>query len=198
MMASGALCLLRARIYPSSAGRPLEGGLLIRDGRVAALGRDDEIESAAPRGAERIDLGGRVILPGLVDAHIHFEQYSLSTDLVDCGTSSLEECLGRVHARAAELPPGEWIRGHGWNQDRWGRFGDRHDLDRAAPHHPVYLTAQSLHAGWANSAALRLSSLEIAGSDPPHGKIARAADGSPTGILFEAAMSLVSHAIPSP
>lgn len=198
MRTAEGMWLRRARIYPSAAAPPLDGGLLIRDGRVVALGRDEEIESAAPRGAERIDLGGRVILPGLVDAHVHFEQYALSTDLVDCGTSSLEECLARVRARAAELRPGEWIRGHGWNQNRWGRFGDRHDLDRAAPHHPVYLTAQSLHAGWANTAALRLSSLKTAGPDPPNGKIARAADGSPTGILFEGAMSLVARAVPAP
>lgn len=192
-----ALCLRGARVYPSSAARPLQGGLLIQDGRIAALGRDEEIEAAAPRDAQRVALGGRVILPGLIDAHLHFEQYALSTDLVDCETPSLEECLARVRARAQELPPGEWIRGHGWNQNPWGRFGDRHDLDRAAPHHPVYLTAKSLHAGWANTAALRLSSLEASPSDPSDGKIARAADGSPTGILFEGAMSLVARAVPA-
>lgn len=190
--------LRRGRIYPSAESPPLEGGLLIQDGRVLGLGRDEDLASAAPRGASRIDLAGRTVLPGLVDAHLHLEQYALSADLVDCETSTLDECLVRVRARAARVPPGEWIRGHGWNQNSWGRFGDRNDLDRAAPSHPVYLTAKSLHAGWANSAALRLASLGATDADPPDGTIVRGEDGAPTGILLEGAMSMLTRAIPAP
>jgi predicted amidohydrolase YtcJ len=118
---------------------------------------------------------------------------------IDCETSSRGECLARVAERAAKTPPGEWILGHGWNQNDWQEgFGSASDLDRIAPYHPVYLTAKSLHAGWANSAALRLAGIQAQADDPEGGRIGRDSHGHPDGILYENAMTLVSRVIPEP
>jgi predicted amidohydrolase YtcJ len=118
---------------------------------------------------------------------------------VNCETSTLQECLWRIQERAAQTPPEAWIVGHGWNQNDWAEgFGDTTDLDAVAPDHPVHLTAKSLHAGWANSLALRRAHINNDTPDPEGGHIQRAPDGTPTGILFEAAMDLVSSVMPAP
>jgi predicted amidohydrolase YtcJ len=149
--------------------------------------------------AEVIDLGGRTVIPGLTDAHIHFEWYARLLQNVDAETLTLDECLARVRAKAAATPPGGWVIGHGWNQNVWGgQFPTAADLDRFAPDHPILLTAKSGHAGWANSAALRLAGVNSHTPDPPNGTILRDAAGSPTGIFLEEATGLVVRHIPEP
>ena len=109
------------------------------------------------------------------------------------------ECLQRVHEKVRHTPPGEWVLGHGWNQNVWPEgFGNLIDLDAVAPDQPVYLTAKSLHAGWANSAALRLAGLNDSSSDPTGGRLGRDEAGHLSGILFESAMRLVESVIPEP
>jgi predicted amidohydrolase YtcJ len=101
--------------------------------------------------------------------------------------------------RAQETPHGQWVLGHGWNQNLWPEgFGTTADLDAVTPDNPVYLTAKSLHAGWANSAALQAAGINQNTPDPTDGQIQRDEHGLPTGILFEGAMSLVSEAVPHP
>lgn len=196
MMRGGSLILTNGTVYPRVVERRACNGLVIEDGRVRAT------LTAPPGGglqaATVVDLGGRTVLPGLTDAHIHFEKYSFQLQLVDCETTTLQSCVRRVEARARAVPPGEWILGHGWNQNDWGRFGDSRDLDTVAPGHPVYLTAKSLHAGWANSEALRRAGIHATTPDPRGGLIQRQADRSPTGIVFESAMNLVAQAVPEP
>ena len=97
-----------------------------------------------------------------------------------------------------ETKPGEWILGHGWNQNQWDRFGTAADLDSVSPDNPVYLTAKSLHAGWGNTIALELGGITSSSSDPPGGQIQRDDSGAPTGILLEEAMRLLSDVIPVP
>lgn len=191
--------LTNARIYTLDSALPFVTALAIERGRILAIGHDQAILSDYGEHAARIDLEGLTILPGLTDAHIHLEQYALGLQKVDCETATKAECLERIAERARATPPGEWILGHGWNQNDWPEgFGTAADLDSVAPDHPVYLTAKSLHAAWANSAAIRLAGITSSTSDPPGGRIQRHASGEPAGILFEAAMSLVSEVIPSP
>jgi hypothetical protein len=165
-------------------------------GRVVALGDLHILQQEFPH-ARVEDLQGRVVLPGLTDAHVHFRQYSLGLHSLDCDTATRAECLARVRAAAAAAEPGAWIRGHGWRQNGWPEgFGDAAILDLAAPRNPVYLSAASMHAAWANSAALRAANIFAQTPDPPNGHIQRDAHGQATGILFEAAMQLVAEAIP--
>jgi hypothetical protein len=151
--------------------------------------------------AQTLDLRRAPLIPGLTDAHIHLELYALSLQKVDCETQTREECLRRVAERAAQTPPGAWILGHGWNQNAWEdhpHFPTAAELDRAAPRHPVFLTAKSLHAGWANRAALHAAGLTSDSPDPRDGRLGRDEAGTPNGMLFETAMSAVADAIPAP
>ncbi|PKN94926.1 MAG: amidohydrolase [Chloroflexi bacterium HGW-Chloroflexi-6] len=190
--------LFNAHIHTLDQIRPYASVLVIDRERIAAIGGEELIASFGAR-ASREDMGGRVILPGLTDAHIHLMNYALSLQKVNVETSTKQECLRRVAERAQATPPGAWILGHGWQQNDWGgEFGIASDLDQAAPHNPVYLTAKSLHAGWANSATLKLAGITVNTPDPENGKILRNAGGQPTGILLESAMGLIESALPQP
>ncbi len=177
---------------------PLAESLAIDRDRVVAVGSDDELADITVTGTVVVDLGGRIVLPGLTDAHIHLEKYTHNLNKVDVEVSSLQACLERVRQRVQETEPGKWILGHGWNQNQWERFGTAVDLDSVSPNNPVYLTAKSLHAGWGNTLALERAGITSSSSDPPGGKIQRDASGAPTGILLEEAMRLVSKVIPTP
>lgn len=172
--------------------------LAIWKDRILAINSAAEIESLRGRETSVVDLQDRYLLPGLTDSHIHLASYARSLDRVDCDTDTVEDCFQRVKSRASEQESGEWIEGHGWDQNRWGDFGRLEDLDLATKGRPTYLTARSLHAAWANSAALKLAGIGPDTPDPPGGRIGRLDSGSPSGILYEGAMALVSTLIPSP
>ena len=207
--------LYNARIYTLENSQPIASAIVIEHGRVVAVGETDELSSEFERAGKK-DMGGRIILPGLTDAHLHLEQYALSLQKIDCETDRLDECLRRVEDRVRFAHPGEWILGHGWNQNNWFpsplggssgvlREGDRGegwpsatDLDKIAPNNPVYLTAKSLHAAWVNSVALKKAGLTSSSPDPANGQLQRDADGQLTGILLETAMELIGKIIPEP
>jgi len=187
--------LHNAHIHTLDASTPTASALVIDGERILAAGGSELLEQFPL--AEKTDLGGRVVLPGLTDAHIHMQYYSLGLQKIDCETSTREECLLRVADRARTAPPGKWILGHGWQQNDWGgEFPTAAQLDASVPDHPVYLTAKSLHAGWANSAALRRAGISSATADPVNGRIVRDGHGNPNGILLESAMELVQAALP--
>jgi predicted amidohydrolase YtcJ len=187
--------LFNGKIYTLDARRPVVSALAIENGKVASWGEPDEIPSHLK--GRPYDLGGRTVWPGLTDAHLHLDYYSLGLQKIDCETSTRAECLRRVAERAAQTPEGEWVLGHGWNQNLWPEgFGSAALLDEVAPHHPVFLTAKSLHAAWANTAALRAAGLSGGTPDPVGGKLGRLPDGELDGILYEDAMGLVGGVAP--
>ena len=189
--------LYHARIYTFDSRNPVASAIAIEGDRVVAVGDDFEILGHFSHRAELLDAGNFTIIPGLIDAHIHLEQYALSLQKVDCETTTRRECLRRIEERAAGTQPGDWILGHGWNQNNWpDGFGSAEELDRVAPDHPVYLTAKSLHAAWANSPALSAAGITLDSLDPAGGSIQRTPSGQPSGILYESAMQLVARAIP--
>jgi predicted amidohydrolase YtcJ len=191
------LILYNANIYTIDPAKPTASAITIRDNKILALGDDQSMRSLLPT-AESIDLGGRCVIPGLIDAHLHWEWVSLGLKNIDCETPTLAELLRRVVERVRITPPdGTWIRGHGWNQNVWGgTFPTKTDLDRVAPNHPVYLTAKSGHAGLANSIALKLGNVTSTTPNPTHGEIIRDERGEPTGVFFEDAMELITKKIP--
>ncbi len=194
----GDLVLHGGRVRTLEDGRAPAEALWIRGGRVAAAGTDDEILSAAPASAHRIALEGACVLPGLVDAHLHFEGFALGLTRIDADLPRLEDVLRAVGDRAAATPPGEWILGHGWNHNRWGsgELPTRQLLDGAAPDHPVFLTAKSGHASWANTAALNAAGVTRRSQDPAGGTVVRDGAGEPTGVFLEAASGLVAGRLP--
>jgi predicted amidohydrolase YtcJ len=200
--------LHNARVYTLDPSKPQASAVVVDGGRVLAVG-GSELKSQVGRKAEKIDLGKRVVMPGLIDAHLHLQYYSHGLLKVDCETCTHAECLERVRKHARKTRSKTWVLGHGWNQNFWldspsgghdrsPGFGTAADLDAIVPDRPVYLTAKSLHAGWVNSAALHLAGIDANTPDPPKGKIQRDMHGRPTGILLESAMQLVEQVIPQP
>lgn len=188
--------LHNAHIYTFNKSQPLASAIVIDHGDVLGVG-GQELLLEFP-GGERQDQRGRVILPGLIDAHLHLQSYALSLQKLECETEGIEQCLQRVGAQALESAADQWILGHGWNQNDWGQWPCAADLDRVAPNNPVYLTAKSLHAAWANSAALRLANITNVTADPRDGHIQRTETGEPTGILLENAVLLIANLVPAP
>jgi predicted amidohydrolase YtcJ len=187
--------MYNAYIYTQDPSHPTESAIVIDHERIVAVGEANNLLPRYPN-AEKQDMNGQVILPGLTDAHLHLKHYSLSLQKIDCETGTKEECLHRVKERVKKAKPGEWILGHGWNQNVWGSWPSASELDAIAPNNPVYLTAKSLHASWANTSALKLANITPQTPDPQNGQIQRDAKGAATGILIETAMELVTDAIP--
>jgi predicted amidohydrolase YtcJ len=187
--------LYNAYIYTQDASHPTGSAIVIDRERIIAVGEANNLLPQYPN-AEKQNMGGRFIMPGLTDAHLHLKHYSLSLQKIDCETATKEECLRRVEERVKKAQPAEWILGHGWNQNVWGTWPTAAELDAVAPNNPVYLTAKSLHACWANTAALKLANITSHTSDPQNGRIQRDAKGNATGILLESAMELVGDVIP--
>ena len=191
--------LHNGNIYTQDPKHAIAEAIAIENGLVVAVGSNEQILQNKKSGDQVTNLKGKTILPGLTDAHIHLEQYGFSLQKIDCETGTLHECLERVAQKARKTPPGHWILGHGWNQNTWKEgFGTAQDLDRVAPDNPVYLTTKSLHAGWANSAALKIAGITSQSPNPPDGIIAKQENGEPSGILFESAMGLLDRIIPPP
>jgi predicted amidohydrolase YtcJ len=196
------LVLYNGNIHTMDGASPQGRAIAIRRNRVLAVDGDAEIRSLLRPGGEAIDLGGHTVVPGFVDAHLHFASYGLSLKRVDlAGVATLEEALSRVADGAAATPAGRWVHGRGWDQSLWqgGAFPTRWDLDRVAPEHPVLLRQKSGHASWVNSRALELAGITAETADPAGGAIDHdPATGEPTGILKETAMGLVSDLLPDP
>jgi hypothetical protein len=194
--------LLNANIYTQNFAQPRPTALAISGERIVAVGDDDTIRRLAGSGARVDNAEGRLVLPGLTDAHLHWEGYSIARrrlNLMD--VPSKAACLEKVAERVRTTPPGEWIIGRGWRLDTWREtdYPTAADLDGVAPHHPVCLAERSGHGAWVNSAALRLAGITASTPDPEGGAFVRLPDGSPSGMLLEgSAMEQVYHRIPGP
>lgn len=199
---------------------PLEGSLLLRGGRIETLDpahpgaatlaiTKGRIAKLAAPGAATVDLHGAVVVPGLVDHHVHL--FNLGLTLVNdrdhgrlfidlSGVHSLAEVARLVRARARDAAPGAWIVGAGWSQAAWGTqdLPANDSLNAAAPDNPVLLARTDGHAGWVNARALALAGITASTPDPAGGAIGRIAGGQPSGILLERANELVTPLIPPP
>jgi len=173
-------------------------------GRLLAVGQREAMLQLYPQAA-RIDAGDATVVPGLIDAHVHLVALGDTLAQADLtGTRSRAEIVRRLQAFEKSLAPGEWLLGHGWDQNRWEEGSDfpgAADLDAAFPERPVYLERIDGHAGWANSAALRIADKAgkpLSGDwQPPGGRIVRDAAGKATGVLVDNATQLVSASIPT-
>jgi predicted amidohydrolase YtcJ len=170
----------------------------IRSGRIAFAGSEVFLETRADPFTERIHLEpDQVAIPGLTDAHLHLTQAALASRHVDLGdAATLDEGLARLQAAHDRLPDGAWLQGHGWDSDRWGGWPTADALEEVAPGRRAVLWAHDHHALWASHAALREA--DLPSGDPPGGVIRRTADGSPEGVLYEAASRLVTVHVPAP
>jgi len=193
------LLLENGLIYTLNPAQPRVTSAAIRGNRFVYLGQGEKARQIfCGEPADIVDLKGATVLPGLTDAHLHFEWYSTGLLAINAEQPSAENVIREVRQRAETLPAGKWITGYGWNHNVWGNgaFPTAAMLDRVAPHHPVALVAKSAHASWVNSTALRLAGITDDTPDPAGGQIVRDASGKATGILLEEAIKLVEKIIP--
>ena len=192
------LIVTNARIYTVDDNRPIAAAMAIRDGRVIFVGSARGAEVFAGSRTERLDLDGKTVIPGMVDAHAHLLGLGTALRIVDLvGTRSYEEVIERVVERARTVPEGEWIRGRGWDQNDWAvtQFPTHEALSRAVPDHPVYITRVDGHAAVVNARALELASVTAATPDPDGGRFIRDDQGNPTGVLIDRAQRVVGRVI---
>ncbi|GJG87909.1 amidohydrolase [Gemmatimonadetes bacterium T265] len=198
------LVVVNARVYTADAGRPLATALAVRGGRLAFVGDDGGARALRGPATRVVDLGGRTVLPGLVDAHGHLLELGLVLHQVDvAGTRAYAEVVRRVaeHARTHVAVAGNaWVLGHGWDQNAWGdtRFPTHDALSAAVPDRPVWLERIDGHAGLANAAAMRAAGVTRETRDPAGGRIERDAAGNPTGVFVDNAQALVARVVPPP
>jgi len=194
------LVLLNGVFHTLDEKQPVVSAVAVRGGRFVYLGDNGGARAVfGKEPVEVIDLKGATVLPGLTDAHMHFEYYALMLQNINAELPTPEDVIGEVAKKAQSLPAGKWITGFGWNHNVWGgNFPTAEMLDRVAPHHPVSLQAKSGHAIWVNNAALRAVGINDQTQDPPGGQIVRDSTGKATGIILEEAMWMVEHKIPAP
>lgn len=188
-----------ARIRTMDAARPFASAMLVRGGRIVCVGEQGDIAAVAGAGAKTIDLGGRFVMPGLIDSHTH-ALWGGRRDLFECFVgyaAMLDQLLEAVSSRAEKLPRGLWIEGGPWRFEHTAQLGasPRDILDRIAPHHPVALKDTTQHNMWANSLALAAGGITRDTPDPHGGRIGRDAKGEPDGFLSESAATPVRQAL---
>jgi len=196
------LILVNARVLTVDPADRVVQAVGIAGNRIVVVGTNAEVERAAAPNARRIDLAGRAVTPGLLDAHAHFSSGGAERlyvlDLSYPSVKSIADVAGAIRAKAAALGKGAWIQGRGWDE---GKLAERRvmtaaDLDAASPDNPVVLTQTTGHYVVANSVALRMAGLTKDTRDPPGGTIDRNPDGTPTGLLRENAAGLVRRLVP--
>ena len=188
------------RIYRRALNGDPAQALAVRDGRVVATGTHEQICELAGVDTEVVDLERGTVVSGFHDAHLHLAAGAMARaqiDLRDC--TSAEQAAARVGERAVRMPSGTWVRGWGWDHSRWPgkRWPDRGPLDRAAPHHPVYLSRIDGHVAWLNAAALREVGFGPESADPDGGALVRdPGSGRLTGVVLEGAADAARAALP--
>jgi len=168
-------------------------------GKILAVGTAADVAAKAP-GARQVDMQGKTVLPGLIDAHGHvFGLGQMLTQLDLSQTTSLEGALKAIGDYARANQNQAWLRGRGWNQENWklGRFPSAADVDAVVSDKPVWFERVDGHAGWANSRALEAAGITDKTPDPAGGKIMRDANGKATGVLVDAAQDLVTKVLPA-
>ena len=191
--------VVNARVWTGDSALPWAEALAVRGDTLAAVGTNADIRGLAS-GVTPIDAGGRLVLPGFIDTHVHFLLGGLrlaSVQLRDARTR--DEFVSRIKAFAATVPAGTWITGGDWDHSLWG--GDlpsRDWVDAATPNHPVWINRLDGHMSLANSAALKAAGVTRATGDMAGGEIVRSANGEPTGLLKDNAMALVDKVAPEP
>jgi predicted amidohydrolase YtcJ len=201
---AASLVLLNGKIWTVNDRQPRAEAVACLGSRIVAVGSNGEIRKWVAAGTEVIDLGGKLVLPGFNDAHVHFfsgGENLASVQLRDA--KSEEEFRKRIAEFAAKQPAGRWITGGGWDHENWtpARLPTRQLIDAVTAGHPVFVNRLDGHMALANSQALTLAGITRDTPDPPGGTIVRDAAGEPTGVLKDAAMERmegVGGVIPEP
>ena len=197
------MAIINANIATMDPARPKAAALIIKDGRIAAVGSNDEISKMIEGKTEALDLDGKFLMPGFIEGHAHFlklGEMRMNLDLTKA--KSWDEIVEQVRVAAANTPPGKWIIGRGWHQSKWDAppspnvegYPTHESLSEASPNNPVLLTHASGHMDFANAYAMRMAEIENDTKDPEGGTILRNEDGSATGVFRERASGAIHTA----
>lgn len=179
------------------AGQPAATAIAVTDGRVQAVGGDEEILALAGAGTRRVDLAGRLVVPGLMDAHTHFIGGGFELSGVQLRDAATPEEFARRIGAYAEAHPGAWITGGTWDHELWGgELPQRAWVDSLTPDSPVFVSRLDGHMALANSKAIELAGITASTPDPAGGTIVRGPDGTPAGVFKDAAQDLIFAVIP--
>ncbi len=193
------LILINGKIITVDAKDSVMQAIAISDGKIVAVGSNDEIRKRADKNTKIIDLKGRTATPGLIDSHCHFDGATLLYILDLSTVKSISDAVELVRKKVSQLQPGAWVVGQGWDEGKLteSRYINATDLDPVSPENPVWLWHTTGHYGVANSKALQMAKISAETKNPPAGIIERDANGKLTGVLKEdPAMQLVTKLIP--
>lgn len=196
------LVITNARVRTMDERRPEAEAVAVVGNRIVAVGSDAEIKRLVGPATRTIDAGGRLVLPGFNDAHVHFMNGGFQLSSVDLrDADSPQEFAERIRRYAERLPPGRWITGGDWDHERWpgAPLPTKELIDPFTKDRPVFVNRLDGHMALANSYVLKLAGITRQTPDPPGGEIVRdPRTGEPTGILKDAAMSYVYRVMPEP
>lgn len=192
-----------ARIVTMDGRDTVAGAMALEGERILYVGNVDQARKCAAGDVKFVDVGGRTVLPGLIDVHTHAQEWAKSLakgdiDLNYPNVKSITEAMQLVRTKATTLPSGAWIVGFGWDDAKFAekRYITHQDLDAVTGAHPAYLVHVSGHLGVANTAALKAAGITRDSADPVGGVIEKDATGEPTGVVKDTAMPLVARHLP--
>jgi len=194
------LIITDAKVWTVDKANPTAQAVAVVGDRIIAVGSNADLEVLRGPATKVIDAGGKLLLPGFNDAHVHFVSGGMQLDSVQLNdAASADEFARRIGEQAKRTPKGEWIQGGDWDETKWipPALPTRQLIDPVTPNNPVFISRYDGHSALANSAALRLAGVTSKTPDPPGGAIVRDAQGNPTGDLKDAAMDLMYKVIPA-
>lgn len=195
------LVVINAKVRTMDKEKPEAEAIAVWSNRIIAVGKNDEIKRLIGQNTKVVDAGGKLVLPGFNDSHLHFMEGGASLTSVDLrDAKSPEEFVQRIKEYASKLPKGRWILNGNWDHEKWtpSILPTKEMIDAVTPDNPVFISRLDGHMALANSLALKLAGVDKNTRDVEGGEIVRDAAGNPTGILKDAAMNYVYRVIPEP
>jgi predicted amidohydrolase YtcJ len=195
------LIVLNGRVYTADGSGTIAEAVAVQGNKILQVGTSREVQRLRRRQTVVVDAHGGAVLPGFNDSHLHFLGGGLALGQVDLlGAKTQPQIEAAVREWAEAHPEREWVTGRGWYYEPFsGGLPTRQILDAVVPDRPAYLTSYDGHTGWANSRALRLAGITRRSANPAHGIVVKdPRTGEPTGVLKEAAMSLIAPLLPNP
>jgi predicted amidohydrolase YtcJ len=193
------LIITNAKIWTVDKSLPMAQAVAILGDRIVAVGSSADVDAWRGPNTHVIDAGGKLLLPGFNDAHVHFVSGGMQLTNVQLkDASSPQEFARRIGERAKVTAKGEWILGGNWDETKWNppNMPTKELIDAVTPDTPVFVSRYDGHMGLANSVALRLAGITAKTPDPPGGTVVRDAEGNPTGALKDAATDYIDKVIP--
>jgi hypothetical protein len=193
------LIIINAKIWTVDKSRPTAQAVAVLGDRIVAVGVNADVDSWRGPRTQVIDAGGKLLLPGFNDAHVHFVSGGKQLDSIKLNdANSAQEFARRIGERAKITPKGEWILDGNWDETKWSpsNMPTKELIDALTPDTPVFVSRYDGHMGLANSAALKLAGITAQTPDPPGGTVVRDAEGNPTGALKDAATDYIDKVIP--